>query len=402
MPKKSPDSRSSAGVNLPPKKKKRRRRRSLLFRAVSFFVMLVVVLGAVALVAFRDQLNIDALRRAIAYRQMERTESGQCMEFQYEKDTSNQFASYQNGLLIASTTGIALLDQCGQVRFSEKAVMSSPIVCTSGNAALVYDAGGPRLVAFSGMKTGLSLTLDNGLSFFSAALNDSGYLTTVSKAPGYKAVVNVYDDTQEHVFRWNSSSHFVSDAAVFNDCKTMAAITVGQSDTQYQSTAVFYRLDSETQYASLDLGSQLVLSVKPMGDLLCVLTEDAVVYINNKGEQVSSYSYQNESLSAFSLDGDGFSVLELGKYHAGSLGRLDTVDLSGNTIATLPFSDHIVSLSVAGRYIGVLFSNHLDIYDKSFNLYARLDDTGNTRKILMRADGSVMCVDADTAWLYLP
>lgn len=401
MPRKTPDSRSAAGVNPPPKKKKRRRR-SVLFRVVSFFVMLVVVLGAVALVAFRDQLNIDALRRAIAYRQMERTESGQCTEFQYEKDTSNQFASYQNGLLIASTTGVTLLDQSGQVRFSEKAVMSSPIVRTSGNAALVYDAGGARLIAFSGMKAGLSLTLENGLSFFSAALNDSGYLTTVSKTPGYKAVVNVYDDAQEQVFRWNSSSHFVSDAAVFNDCKTMAAITVGQSDAQYQSTAVFYRMDSETQYAALDLGSQLVLSVKPMGDLLCILTEDTLIYVNNKGEQVSAYSYQNESLSAFSLEGEGFSVLELGKYQAGSLGRLDTVDLSGNAIATLPFSDNIVSLSVAGRYIGVLFSNHLDIYDKSFNLYARLDDTGNTRKILMRADGSVMCVDADTAWLYLP
>jgi hypothetical protein len=401
MPTKSPDSRSVAGTNAP-KKKKKRRRRSVLFRIVSFLVMLVLVLAAIVVVVFRDQLNIDALRRAVAYRQMERTESGQCTEFQYEKDTSNQFASYQNGLLIASTTGITLFDQSGQVRFSEKTIMSSPIICTSDTTALVYDVGGSRLITFSGMKAGLSLTLESGLSFFSASLNDSGYLTTVSKTTGYKAVVNVYNDKQEQIFRWNSSSHFVSDATVLNDCKTMAAVTVGQSNAQYQSTVVLYRLDSETPYASLDLGNHLVLSVKPMGQLLCVLTEDSLMYVNNKGELVSTYSYQNESLSAFSLDGDGFSVLKLGKYQASSLGQLATIDTSGNAIATLPFSENVVSLSVSGRYIAVLFSNHLDIYDKNFNLYARLDDTGSTRKVLMRPDGSVMCVDADAAWLYLP
>ncbi len=165
MPTKSPDSRSVAGTNAP-KKKKKRRRRSVLFRIVSFLVMLVLVLAAIVVVVFRDQLNIDALRRAVAYRQMERTESGQCTEFQYEKDTSNQFASYQNGLLIASTTGITLFDQSGQVRFSEKTIMSSPIICTSDTTALVYDVGGSRLITFSGMKAGLSLTLESGLSFF--------------------------------------------------------------------------------------------------------------------------------------------------------------------------------------------------------------------------------------------
>ncbi len=403
MPTKLPDSHPAAsGKETSRKRKKRRPRRSVLFRIISFILMLILVLGAILVVVFRDQLNIDALRRAIAYRQMERNESGQCTEFEYEQDTSNQFATYQNGLLIASTTGVTLFDQSGQERFSEKTAMSSPIICTSDTAALVYDVSGSHLLLFSGMKVGLSLTLDNGLSFFSASLNNSGYLTTVSQAAGYKAVVDVYNEEQKHVFRWNSSSHFVSDAVVFNDCKTMAAVTVGQANAQYESSLVLYHLDSESPYTTLNLGNHLVLSVKPMGELLCILTDDALMYVNQKGELLSTYSYQNESLSMFSLDGADFSVVELGKYQAGSLGQLVTIDSAGNEIASLPLSENVVSLSASGRYVAVLFSNHLDIYDQNLKLYARLEDTGSTRKVFMRSDGSVMCVGIDTAWLYLP
>jgi hypothetical protein len=381
---------------------RKRRRKSPLFRILSFVLMLVLILGAVAVVVFRDQLNIDALRRSLAYRQMERNDSGQCEEFEYDSEASNQFASYQNGLLVASATGITLLDQSGQTRFSEKAVLASPIIHTGGDNAVVYDAGGRRLVLFSGMEVGLTLELEEGQAFFSASLNDSGYLTAVSQATGYKAAVNVYNEKQQHIFCWNSSSRFVTDAAVFNDCKTMAAVTIGQENAQYESTLVFYRLNSEEQYASLSLGNHLVLAIKPVGSVLCVLADDALMYVSQEGELLATYDYQAEALNAFSLGGDGYSVIELGKYQAGSLGKLITIDPSGEEIASLPLSENIISLSADGRYIAVLFSGHLDIYDSDLKLYATLENTDSTRNVLMRSDGSVMCVGAGSARLYLP
>ena len=399
----TPEQEASSGqLNAFSAAAKKYRRKSPLFRILSFVVMLVLVLAAVAVVVFRNQLNIDALRRSIAYRQMERNDAGQCEEFEYESEASNRFASYRNGLLVASATGITLLDQSGQTRFSEKAVLSSPILSVCGNSAVVYDAGGSRLVLFSGMDVGLTLELDPGQVFFSANLNDSGYLATVSQAAGYKAAVNVYNNEQQHIFCWNSSSHFVTDAAVFNDCKTMAAVTIGQNGTQYPCALVLYRLDSEEQYASLDLGDHLVLAVKPMGSVLCVLAEDALMYVSSDGELLATYDYQGETLNSFSLDGNGFSVIELGKYQAGSLGKLVAIDLSGNEIASLPLSENVISLSAAGRYTAVLFSGHLDIYDENLHLYATVENTDSTRNVLMRSDGSVMCVGAGSARLYLP
>ena len=59
-----------------PKKKKKEKKvkkppsklRQLVNRVVALVVTVILVLGAVYLVANRDKLNVDALRRAISYR----------------------------------------------------------------------------------------------------------------------------------------------------------------------------------------------------------------------------------------------------------------------------------------------------------------------------------------------
>ena len=59
-----------------PKKKKKQKKvkkppsklRQLINRIVALLVTVILVVGAVYLVANRDKLNVDALRRAISYR----------------------------------------------------------------------------------------------------------------------------------------------------------------------------------------------------------------------------------------------------------------------------------------------------------------------------------------------
>ena len=385
-----------------PKAKKTKKKRGLLFRVLSFVIMTALVLGGVALVVYRDELNIDALRRAIAYRKLERSATGQSTEFQYEEDTSNRFDTYRGGLLVASTTNIQLFAQSGSVLFSENIFMSDPALCTTDNYAVVYDIGGSQLVAFTDMQASLQLNLEDNLSIFSAQLNDSGWLAVTTQESGYKAVVHVYNNEQNLVYQWNSSSHFVTDAVVYNDCNTMAAVSIGQNGTEYQSTLSLFRLDSEDLYASLDLGNRLVLSVTAMGNRVCVLTESEILFVDAEGQLIGSFPYSSQYLRACSLEGDDFAALQLGKYRAGSIGELVTVDSSGTVIATLSLSEDIISLSAAGRYVAVLYADRLEIYDKELQLYAQLNGTENARNALVREDGSVMFIGAGTAWLYIP
>ena len=62
----------------PPKKP------NIVVRLLAFLLTLALVLGAVALVAFRDKINLDSLKRYITYRTLETGDDRQPTSFRLE------------------------------------------------------------------------------------------------------------------------------------------------------------------------------------------------------------------------------------------------------------------------------------------------------------------------------
>ena len=58
-----------------------------------FLVTLALMAGAVALVANRDKLNLDGVRRWFNYRSLERSDSGQAESFSYDGGSASSFAN---------------------------------------------------------------------------------------------------------------------------------------------------------------------------------------------------------------------------------------------------------------------------------------------------------------------
>ena len=120
------------------------------------------------------------------------------------------------------------------------------------------------------------------------------------------------------------------------------------------------------------------------------------------GKLAGSYSYDGGYLHRCSLDGDGYAALLLGRYKSGSQGRLVTVDSQGRELASLDIDEEVMSLSAAGKYVAVLYQDHLTIYDKDLQEYAVLKDVSAAGTVLMRSDGSAVLTGASAASLYLP
>ena len=102
------------------------------------------------------------------------------------------------------------------------------------------------------------------------------------------------------------------------------------------------------------------------------------------------------------MDGDGFAALLLSRYRSGSALRLVTVGPDGETLAELDSRGEVLSLSAAGKYVAVLYSDSLVIYTPQLQEYARLDGTEYAREVLMRDDGTAVLVGSSSAWLYIP
>lgn len=391
---------------LQPKPTPPKKRPSRLLRLLAFLVTLALMAGAVALVANRDKLNLDGVRRWFNYRSLERSDSGQAESFSYDGGSASSFATLDDGLLVCSTASIRLYSGSGTLYVDQTISMEHPVIHSTEHSAVVYDAGGQDLFVFSGKEQVFSLSLKENESLLSARLNQEGSLVVVAQESGYKGTVTVYGQDFQPIMRIKLSSRFVSDAALSPDGKSVALVTLGVNGSTFESTLELYQLSRTEEDVSPDhtcsLGNDVPLDLAWKSDGIWVLGQSSFTLVSPSGENKGSYDYSGQYLKGFSLNGEGYAVLLLGKYRAGSAADLIVLDHTGQVKASSSLHDQVFSLSAAGNYIAVLSAGRLDLYTPDLTLYRSLETTQGARRVIQRSDGSTMLMNADTAHLYVP
>ena len=382
-----------------------RKKPRFLVRLALFLVALVMVLAAVAAVAFRDVLNLDSIKRWFHYRALVLSDSGQAEAFAYDGQLEDTFAVLDGDLLVCSQNAISLYSGSGTQYVSQPVALDAPVVSTNGSQAVVYDAGGSDLYVLG--QRSLIWSTDELDGILSARLNRSGMLTVVTQASGYRGVVTVYDSTYEAVASVQLSSAFVMDAALSDDGRTLAIVTIGQQDGTFSSQLALYGLNSAQGSSAFapdltaDLGGNVVLDLRHTDELVWALGDQGVSVTDHEGDTLSA-SWAGQYLKLYDLSGDGFAAALLGKYRAGSQATLQVVDDTGAVSGALELDQQVLSLSAAGRYVAVLTGDRLDIYTSDLSPYATLDGTQGARKVLLMEDGSAILISEDSASFYVP
>lgn len=380
------------------------KKRNPMLRALAFLLTLALILSAVFLVANWQKLNFDAVKRYFAYRSLIKSETGQAESFPYDAGTNSAFARLGDDLLVCSGTGVRLYSASGTMYFEQTIPLEHPVIQSAGNAGLVYDAGGTSL--FVCTNRSLSFSLPGGNPILSASLNAQGRLTVVTQASGLKASITVYDAGYQPALRVNLSSRFVTDAVLSPNGRILALATAGLTGGIYDNQIAFYSTsrsaDSSEPDAVCSLGNVTALKLSWNADPLRVLGDSALYLVNTDGSLAGTYSYAGRYLKGYSLDGNDFSALLLGKYRAGSSAQLVLVDAAGQEHASLALDRQLLSLSAAGHYFSVLTADALTIYTQDLSVYHLLSEPQGARTVLQKPDGSAVLIDSETARLYLP
>lgn len=373
-----------------------------LVHVIATLIVLAVALCLVAAVAFRDSLNLDSVKRWFTYRSLLRGDNGRAESFVYDGDLTDTFAVLDGDLLLCSPNAISLYSGSGTQYINQSVSMENPVVNTNGSLAVVYDAGGSSLYIL-GQRT-LVWSADDLESILSARLNKNGQLTVVTQASGYRGTVSVYDAAYSPVMSINLSSAFVMDAALSDDGHTLAILTIGQTNGSFATSLELYDMSySSGQYApdfTCQLGSSVVLEARHTASSVWALGDRGLTVTGHDGRS-SGVSWADKHLRRYTLGGDGFAAVLLGKYRAGSQAELWVVDESGQR-KTLELNEQVLSISAAGRYLAVLTGDRLDIYTDELELYNTLEGTQSARVALLMADGSAILISADTAGFYIP
>ena len=371
-----------------------------LRRFVLFALVLIAVLAVVIVAAWRDGTGFDALRRLIAYGGGE--EAAQEVRYDYDDSDANRFAALGDSLVVLSDTKLQLLGPDGGEVWSVPVKMAAPALETGGGRAVAYDAGGTELYVVDEEGEALSLTAAEDYPFLSARLNSEGWLAVTAGLENYKGGVTVYNDRMEEVFLYRASQRFVLDGWVTDDCSALAAVTLGQENSVFVSNVVLYELDQEEPFADYDVTDGLTAAIGELDGTLVTVADTCLTMASPAGEVEAVYPYNGAYLREFDLRGDGFAALLLNRYKSGSVGRLVTVSPAGEEIASLDVNREILSLSAAGGYLAVLYTDSVVIYTEELEVYASLEGTDYARDVLMRPDGSALLLAAESAHLFLP
>ena len=369
-------------------------------KILALAAVVLVVLSVLAVILFRDSLNLDNLRRWVKY--MNVNDSVGFGTYSFDSHSSNRYCSFDDGLIVASVSGLNAYDENGGELFVLQKQMALPEIMVNGDLALAYDVGGNALVALHA-RNGEVLRLDESRPILDADLSTGGAICLSSSASGYKSVLSVYDNQQQLIYRWLSSTTYIPYCAISPDGKMLAAIGLGQSFGTYESTLYFFRTDSEEVQMTVSLGSDLVYDVMftDSGNI-CVIGETGVQYVDQKGEHLGTYVYEEPYLKDYDAGGNGFLTLSVNMYRAGNRYTLVTVDEKGQKIAESYIGQEILDLSACGRYIAVLTSEGLTIYTQDLSIYDETIETGNATAVVMREDGSVLLLGNGQGRLYVP
>ena len=376
------------------------RRRRFRRRVRWLILVTVVVLAILALVLFWRDLNFDRFRRWVTYMDVE--PDGTYGNYQYPAYDGNAYAVYENGLVVATSSGLMLYDETGSPLTEIIAAMDNPNVNVAGNYVAAWDIGGTTLCAARSGEEHLNRTLDH--TILDVDLSANGDMVFASGADGYRTMLTMMDNQTQERFKWYSSAQYLPLCAVNSGGTQLAAIALGQEQGAFTSSLLLLDPTVEEQEpVQVALGNQLIYELDYLQDrYLCAVGETSLQLLRTTGEVHGSYGYNGEHLMKYDISGDGFVTLALNPYQTGSQYVLKTVEYDGQERGSLALGQEVLHLSVAGDYVAVLTASGLQIYTSDLQLYAQTDDVLGVTQVLMREDGTAVLVAANHASLFLP
>jgi len=230
-------------------------------------------------------------------------------------------------------------------------------------------------------------------------LSDDSCIAYSSVQPGYKTVLTALNSAGAEVYSWYSSTRFFSQCAVSKDADCLAAIALGQSGTGFDSACVLFATNQEEPSAELSLGSDLFYELDFVSeDKLCAVGETALHFFRADGSGHSEYPYDGGELLHYDLNADSFAAIVRDMNQAGSRYQITTVSHDGTELASLWVDAEIVDISANGRYLAVLSTDGLRVYDSRLRLSLSEENVGFATQVCVQKDGAALLIDGNGAY----
>ena len=362
------------------------------FRRAAFSLLAAILLFAASIVIwlYRDRFDPDRLivlsgdSAAVAKE-----------EYVLDSGSAQVFAAAGRGLAASTTSGFELMDSNGHIAASHLFRMDNPGIAASAEFAVFYDVGGTAMAIarFDGSMEEMS----PAGNILSVTVSDGGYITVTTTSTGYRGLVTVYDRQLRPVYEWYSSSAWILSGQVSPDGKQLAVLSYTASGTEVR----FFQLSKTDQQAAFSVSDTVLLDVQWLSDtVLCGYSSEDAYFFNNRGEWLSSYSFEGQYLVDVAFGGDGYEAFALSPYRAGTVSLIVSLDASGQVLGKAEIQSEIVSLSAAGSEMLVLCPDGAILFSNTLAEKGQLSGLTGFKYGLLQSRGEALLVSSNFAEVY--
>ena len=364
------------------------RARRVVRRVLAGILTLLLIVLAVLVFVFRDELTGANLRRI--FRIEERAEVREA--FTYETGAMQVFAPAGDGLAVASGSSVQLLNAAGETVFKQVISYDDPAVFASEKGALFCDLGGTGciLADFEGTERSPS----NGEELQTAGMNENCWFYLVTAESGYKGLVSVFNSVGEKQFEWWSGSGYVLRAAISPDNRALAVLCAEREGTLLH----FFSLNSETERGTAAVADTLLIDLCWLGnDSVCAVGETGVWFFSGSGEQKSVYPLEGRYLLDYEFGRAGFAAIFVSAYRSGAGGTLLTLDSRGQVLGQAELDRDVISLSAAGKQLLAMTGGSLALYSQDMVRQSANDTLMTAKRAILRPSGDILLLHAYSA-----
>ncbi len=381
-----------------PAENKQTKKPSFFRRLALLLAVLVVVLALSVLSTMEDGDHFTALRRYLMYGNSAQTQS----LYTYASHQNNQYERLGKELLVVNPQGIQILHQDGTMLYEMQSAMGAPMISVGTELAAVCDAQGEAVHVLSSSGLRWTHRSGEGLVCYCARMSSGDHLAITEQKNGYKASVSVYDKKGTLIFRFDSHDNYLSDAVVTPDGKHLIVLALGEKGGAFATTVIVYDLITAQRIGEHPLPDALALDLAVTDEGVTLLCDKRLAILTLDGQTKLNYAYGERYLHDYTLTGEDFCALLLGRYQSGNVCQLTTFSLDGEALATMELTEEVLDMSAAGDRLAVLYSNALVLYDRTLNEIARLDETDHAGSVRMDSDGTALLIAETSAWRFLP
>lgn len=368
--------------------KQPRKRNSLLRQLPAGILTLLLIMAALLVFVYRDAFSSDNLRQLFA---RENSVTPVRDAFTYETGAEQVFAPAGDGLAVACSSSVQLLDDKGQTVYKQVVSFDLPAVFACSEQALFCDLGGTDCIV-ADMEGG-SKNLDNNREILSAAMNDSGWFSLVTAEPGYKGLVSVYSADCEKRYEWWSGAGYVLRAVVSPDNRNLAVLSAEKEGCYLR----FFALNSEKVQAELLLENLLFYDLYYLNDnTLCIIGDSGLYYVSTDGTVKHEYLFNGSYLLDYEFN-PSFIAVFLSNYHSGAGGTLLTLDQKASVLGVQALDRDVISLSAVGKQLLVMTGGGLVLYDQALVRQYANETLMTALQAILRPAGDILLLSAYSA-----